>query len=85
MRGGEVTSAPGVYECTPRLAGFEHFPTYTFDTETADFDHRRGIGAPSSLTFTTVAGERVTLPLDSTQPPGYYCEKVATAEEQPQL
>ena len=77
MRGGEVTvEEPGVYECTARLPGFEHFPAFVFDTETADFKHRQGIGAPSFLKLTTVEGERVSLPLDATQPPGYFCEKI---------
>lgn len=81
MKGGEVTATePGVYECTARLAGFEHFPTYVFDTETADLEYRLGVGAPSHMELTTVDGERISLPADATQPPGYFCEKVVEWE-----
>jgi len=78
MKGGEVTMEPGKYECRARSSGFEDLPTYVFDRETADPVYRVGIGAPSTLTFNTFKGDRVTLTLDA--PPGYYCKKVVDGE-----
>ncbi len=81
MRSGEVTATdPGVYECTPRLPGFEHFPVYVFDTETADFEYRIGIGAPDFMELTTTDGERISLLADATEPPGYFCEKIGESK-----
>ena len=77
MKGGEVTAKdPGLYECIARAPGFEHFPAFVFDTETADMKHRQGIGTPSLMVLTTVEGNRISVPVDATQPPGYFCEKV---------
>ncbi len=80
MRGGETTfTEPGLYECRARNPGFEDLPVYTIDSETADASSRIGIGAPSSVTMTTVEGERITFTEDA--PPGYYCVKLASASK----
>ena len=72
----EVTFAKdGTFECKARNPGFEDLPVFTFDTETADPEFRRGFGTSSTITMTTVDGERVTLSKDSL--PGYYCTPIS--------
>ncbi len=61
----------GVYECRARAPGYEDLPVYTFDTDTAKIKARVGIGAPSSITGTTVNGNRITL--TDEHPPSWFC------------
>ncbi len=76
MKAGEITTLEsGVYQCRARSPGYEDLPVYVFDMETADPKARIGIGAPTSITMTTVEGGRVTI--TDAVPPGYYCMKIA--------
>ena len=65
----------GVIECRARNVGYEDLPVFVFDTETADPLYRAGFGTSSTLTFTTIDGERITMDVDGGQP-GYYCVKL---------
>jgi len=73
--GSEVTIEPGVYECKARNPGYEDLPVFHIDSETADPEFRQGFGAPSTLTVTTVEGDRITFHFGTNQA-GYYCLKV---------
>ena len=70
----QEVSFEGTVECRARAAGYEDLPVLVFDSETADPNYRAGFGTTSTLTMTTVDGERVTIPIES--PAGYYCVPV---------
>ena len=70
-------SFEGLVECRARAAGYEDLPVLVFDSETADPNYRAGFGTESTLTMTTVEGDRVTL--TGASPPGYYCIQVEDA------
>lgn len=67
----QEVSFSGLVECRARSVGYEDLPVLVFDSETADPIFRADFGTESTLTMTTVTGERVTI--TGASPPGYYC------------